>query len=247
MIKEFWNDRIKLDWRLGVGLIIIFSFSRFFAVMYGIRTGDNKYLSIIFASMIVLPFLLLDKDGRSFAKIKKPKGLVSLFKSFLIGGIVCYLIYLLGQIIYGDNSLNWFKYIGESYPINFETITANDKKIYFIVFLMIGMTFSPFGEELLYRGVIHSSFVKKLGENNSAIIDSMAFGFAHLAHYGLIYQENTWTFKFVPALLWISLMVMVGLVLNYCRRISNSIWGAIIAHMAFNITMIYLIFYKLFG
>ena len=246
MIKEYWKDRIELNWRLGIVLIIIFTLSRFIAVMYGIQTGDNKYLSIVFVSMIAFPFLLLNKDGRHYAYIKKPKSLVQLLKSFLIGGIVCYLIYLLGQLIFGGDSLNWFKYIGESYPINFDNISSSDKRIYFIVFTMIGMTFSPFGEELLYRGLIHSSFVKKYGQNKSAIIDSLAFGIAHLAHYGLIYHENTWTFKIIPAFLWLSLMFMTGLVLNYCKRISDSIWGAIIAHMAFNMTMTYLIFYKLF-
>lgn len=128
MIKEIWKDRIKLDWRLGISLIIIFSFSRFFAVMYGIQSGDNKYLSIVFASMIVLPFLLLNKDGRSYAKIKKPEGLVLVLLSILIGSICCYLIYLLGLLLYSGASLNWFKYIGESYPINFDTISISEKK-----------------------------------------------------------------------------------------------------------------------
>lgn len=246
MLKEFWKEKFNFDWKLGFGLILIFSSTRFFAVLYGIQTGDNKYLPIIFSLMILLPFLLLKKSGRTFAKIKRANSKFSLLKSFLIGAIVSCLIFLLGQLLYGNDTLNWFKYIGETYPIDFESISKSDKTIYFVVFAMIGMTFSPFGEELFYRGVIHASFVRKYGERGSAIIDSLAFGLVHLAHFGILYQNETWKFYIVPAILWVLLMFMTGLIFNYCKRLSDSIWGAILAHMAFNLTMTYLIFFRLF-
>ena len=108
------------------------------------------------------------------------------------------------------------------------------------------MTFSPLGEELLYRGLVHGCFLNKFGEKKSALIDSAAFGVTHLAHFGIVYNNNIWDFYLIPGLLWITLMFLTGLVFNISKSISNSILGAIVSHMAFNITMTYLIFYKIF-
>ncbi|MBT8302665.1 MAG: CPBP family intramembrane metalloprotease [Maribacter sp.] len=246
MLKNYWKGKIKYDWPFGLLLILIFAILRFTTVLYGIQSGDNKYLSFIFILMIIIPFFILSKDGKEYIKIKKPKNLTTLFYSFLLGGIICILIFFIGQILYGNELANWFKYIGESYPINFEELSISDKNIYFIIFIIIGMTFSPFGEELLYRGLIHGSLIKRFGDHKSAIIDSLAFGLTHLAHFGIIYQKGTWDFYLVPSLIWITLIFVTGLAFNYCRKISDSIWGAIISHMAFNMVMTYLIFYEIF-
>jgi membrane protease YdiL (CAAX protease family) len=246
MLKEFWKGKISFNWPLGFLLILIFGILRFTTVLYGIQSEDNKYLSVIFILMMVLPFIFLSKKGKKYIKIKRPKNLRSLFYSFLLGGIICVLIYFIGELLYGNELLNWFKYIGKSYPIDIEELSLSDKKIYFFVFLIIGMTFSPLGEELLYRGLIHGSLINRFGERKSAMLDSLAFGLTHLAHFGIIYQNSSWGFYLIPALIWIALIFATGLVFNYCKKISDSIWGAIISHMAFNMTMTYLIFYEIF-
>jgi len=246
MLKRYLEGKIRFNWVLGLSLILIFGLLRFIAVLYGIQTGDNQYLSIIFTIMILLPFAILSKKGKQYIKIQKPKNLLSLIYSFLLGMTICLAIFFIGQVLYGNELSNWFKYIGESYPIDFTTISASDKQIYFLVFVGIGMTFSPLGEELLYRGLVHGAFLKKYGEKKSAIIDSAAFGLTHLAHFGLIYNNNTWSFYLIPGLIWVTLMFLTGLIFNISKSISNSVLGAIISHMAFNITMTYLIFYKIF-
>lgn len=240
-----WKDTLQLNWPFGLTLIIIFGILRFSAVLYGIQSGNNQYLSILFIAMILVPFVFLSKEGRHFIGFRKPKSLGSVLLSLLAGGLICVGMYLLGQGLYGNELSNWFRYIGESYPIDLAGISNEEKRTYFIIFVLIGMTFSPFGEELLYRGVVHGSFVPALGERKAALVDSAAFSITHLAHFGIIYQENTWTFFPVPALLWMILIFASGMLFNYCKRITNSIWGAIISHMAFNIMMTYLIFYHL--
>ena len=246
MLKNRLDGKLKLNWVLGLSLILIFGILRFLAVLYGIQTGDNKYLSIIFIIMIIIPFAILSKRGRQYIKIQKPKNFLSLIYSFLIGMAICMAIFLLGQVLYGNELSNWFKYIGESYPIDFDNISNSDKKIYFLVFVGIGMTFSPLGEELLYRGLVHGCFLNQFGEKKSALIDSAAFGLTHLAHFGIIYNNNSWDFYLIPGLLWITLMFLTGLLFNLCKSISDSILGAIISHMSFNLTMTYLIFYIIF-
>jgi membrane protease YdiL (CAAX protease family) len=246
MLKNYWKGKIKFDWPFGLSLILIFGILRFTTVLYGIQSGDNKYLSLIFILMMVLPFILLSKKGKKYIKIKRSKNGTSLFYSFLLGGMICVFIFFIGEFLYGNELLNWFKYIGKSYPIDIAGLPIEDKNIYFIIFIMIGMTFSPLGEELLYRGLIHGSLINRFGEGKSAIIDSLAFGLTHLAHFGIIYQNSSWGFYLIPSLIWITLIFATGLVFNYCKKISDSIWGAIISHIAFNMAMTYLIFYEIF-
>lgn len=246
MLKNYLAGKLELNWKLGLLLILVFGSLRFLAVIYGIQTGDNKYLSIIFVLMMIVPFAILSVQGKRFIKIQKPKNWLSLIYAILLGVGICFAIFLIGKMLYGNSLSNWFKYIGESYPVDFTNISASDKKIYFFVFVGIGMTFSPIGEELLYRGLVHGCFLEKFGKMKSAIVDSAAFGITHLAHFGLIYQNDAWGIDLIPALLWVILMFITGLVLNVSKSISDSIWGAIVCHMAFNVMMTYLIFYRIF-
>ena len=107
------------------------------------------------------------------------------------------------------------------------------------------MTFSPIGEELFYRGLVHGSFVKILGEQKASVADSMAFALTHLAHFGIVYFLDSWHFLFVPALLWVVSMFMTSRVFFLCKEKTGSILGAILSHAAFNLTMMYFIFYHI--
>lgn len=246
MFKSYLADKLSFNWFFGLSLILFFGIIRFATVLYGIQTGNNQYLPLIFGAMILIPFAILSKSGRIFIKIKKPKNLSSLLLAIILGAAICYLIFLLGRFLYGNTLSNWFQYIGESYPVDLYTIPVAEKQTFFIVFVIIGMTFSPFGEELFYRGLVHGSFVKDWGESKAALIDSAAFGITHLAHFGLIYTGLKWDFYVLPAIIWMFLMFVTGLVFNYCKWMADSILGAILSHMAFNGLMTYLIFFQLF-
>ena len=107
------------------------------------------------------------------------------------------------------------------------------------------MTFSPIGEELLYRGLIHQCFVPRYGRNKASIIDSLAFGITHLAHFGLIFSLGEWQFLPIPALLWVLLTFVSSRLFYYCKQKSGSIYGAILCHAGFNLAMTYFIFYHI--
>jgi hypothetical protein len=107
------------------------------------------------------------------------------------------------------------------------------------------MTFSPIGEELFYRGIVHGSFAKELGERKASIIDSLAFALTHLAHFGIIYLSGNWHFLFLPAIMWVIFMFMASRIFFICKQKTGSIYGAIISHAAFNLTMMYFIFYHI--
>jgi hypothetical protein len=50
-------------------------------------------------------------------------------------------------------------------------------------------------------------------------------------------------FLLISSILWIIFMFLTSRVFYFCKKMTSSILGAIISHAAFNLTMMYLIFY----
>lgn len=137
-------------------------------------------------------------------------------------------------------------YIAQSYQASGIRLDENNKLVYFIIYAVTSMTFSPVGEELFYRGIVHQSFAVNHGENKASVWDSLAFGVTHLAHFGIVYIAGRWDFLLIPAMLWMLGMFLSGRLFFLCKIKSGSLAGAILSHAGFNLTMIYLIFYHIF-
>jgi hypothetical protein len=246
MKNLFRFDKLKFNWQFGLTLILLFGIPRFLFVLEANRTGNYNFTSIIFILMWLTPFLLLKKEGRNIIGLKRPRNIKWLIYSFLVGIFACIIIFYLGKYLYQNTIGNWFDYISKSYgSIPTNGLIEDDKQIYFAIFAVIGMTFSPIGEELLYRGLIHQSFVLKFGNNKASILDSLAFAIVHLAHFGLVYLSGNWKILFIPAILWMILMFLVSRLFYYCKSKTESIYGAIISHAGFNFAMTYYIFYHI--
>ena len=246
MKNLFRFKNLKFNWQFGLGLILLFGIPRFLVVLEANRTGNYNFTSILFVIMVLTPFLLLSKQGRKVIGIKWTKNLKWLGTSFVLGVFACTMIFILGEYLYQDSIANWFIYISKSYSnIPIDELKGDNKLIYFAMFALIGMTFSPIGEELLYRGLIHQSFVSKFGNNKASILDSLAFAIVHLAHFGIVYASGSWKLLFMPAILWITLMFLTSRLFFYCKTKTESIYGAIISHAGFNFAMTYFIFYHI--
>ena len=152
-------------------------------------------------------------------------------------------MYFAATLFYDHTLSNWFVYISKSYTASGKVIPASEKLIYFIIFAATAITFSPIGEELFYRGVVHGSFATGLGERKASIADSAAFALTHLAHFGIVYISGTWHFFFVPALLWVIFMFVASRLFFLCKEKSGSLAGAVICHASYNLAMTYFIFY----
>lgn len=245
LLKPIWQKYFRLDWRLGLGLILIFGVPRFIIVLQANQNGDYRFTSIIFLVMWIAPYILLTRNGRKQIGIRMPKNIIWILYALFIGGLFCTLVYYIGEWLYQDSLKNWFVYISRSYtlPQNMESVEVG---AYFLIFAVIGMTFSPIGEELLYRGLIHESFATRVGDHKASIIDSLAFALTHLAHFGIVYTlKESWSFLLVPAVLWVLLMFLASRLFFICRYKSGSILGAIICHAGFNLAMTYFIFFKI--
>ncbi len=192
--------------------------------------------------MWMLPFVLLNRNGRKAIGIRMPSSIRWVVYGFLMGIAGSVIMYLIGELFYGDTLHNWFVYIAGTYDAPGINLEENRLAI-FLIFATVSMTFSPIGEEFLYRGLIHASFVPRFGENKASLLDSLAFAITHLAHFGIVYVATGWDFYPMPALIWVTMMFLASRLFFIVKQRSGSIWGAILTHAGFNLGMTYIIIY----
>lgn len=241
-LRTFWNRAFCFNWKFGLFLVIAVCTPRFMLVLHANASGSYGTMGLIMTLSAIMPFLFLNKHGRQEIGITKPQKYNWLLIAFVCGLIASLFLYFLGQVLYGDSYENWYKYIGKSYQIPME-ISQSDKKILFVIMAITGMTFSPIGEELFFRGIVHSSFAKSIGEKKASIVDSSTFAITHISHFGLVFINNNWSFFTIPTIIWVLSMFLVSILFFTFKKHSNSLLGAIICHSAFNLGMIYCIFY----
>lgn len=243
-LKPFWNRIFGFNWKFGLVLILAVCLPRFILVLNANVKGSYNSIALIMIVSALAPFIFLSKYGLKQIGFTKPQSYTWLLVAFLTGIFFSVVLYGLGDMLYGDTYSNWFKYIGKSYNIPAE-ISLQDRKIYFIIFAFTGMIFSPIGEELFFRGIVHSAFAKSVGESKASIIDSTAFAVTHISHFGLVFLMNQWKFLTIPAMIWVLNIFLAGILFYYFRKKSLSILGAMVCHAGFNFGMTYCIFYLL--
>jgi len=243
-LKPLWRKLFDFNWKFGLFLILIICIPRFILVLKANETTNYSFIGLIMTISAIAPFIFLNKTGLKKIGITKPKKYSWLIWSFLLGLAFSLLLYLYGDLLYQNTFENWYVYIGKSYNIPIE-IKQNDKFVMFIIMAITGMIFSPIGEELFFRGIVHSSFAKSFGNLKASIIDSSSFALTHISHFGLVFINNEWKLLTYPTLIWVLSMFLVSILFYVCRKKTGSILGAIICHSAFNLGMIYCIFYHL--
>jgi membrane protease YdiL (CAAX protease family) len=244
VLRPFWSRYFSYDWKFGLVLILLICIPRFILVMRANVTGSYQVIGIIMVLSALVPFIFLKREGLKQIGITRPSSLRMILISLVIGLIAGLFLYVIGQWLYGEGEGNWYRYIGRSYRIR-EGIEADDKLILFAVTAGMGMIFSPIGEELFFRGIVHDAFARSMGENRASMADSGAFALTHLAHFGLIYTGQQWQILMRPALLWVIAMFLVSRLFFFFKQTTGSLLGAILCHAAFNLAMIYSIFYLL--
>ena len=243
-LRSFWRKIFNFNWKFGLFLILIVCIPRFVLVLKANETANYSFIGLIMTISAIIPFIFLSKYGKKVIGLTKPKTFSWLIFAFILGLVFSILLYFLGELIYKNSFENWYVYIGKSYNIPSE-IKPNDKLIMFVIMAITGMIFSPIGEELFFRGIVHSSFAKSIGYFKASIIDSFAFALTHISHFGLVLINNEWKFFTVPTIIWVVSMFLVSILFYLCRKKTGSLLGAIICHSAFNLGMIYCIFYMI--
>lgn len=243
-LNSFWKKYFMFDWRFGLILLLIVCIVRFLLVLKANVESNYSAISYIMIFSALTPLIFLSRKGRKEIGLVKSKKPIWLLYAFFIGILLASLLFLVGYLLYKHSIENWYVYIGNSYKIP-QGIIGKEKFIYFLIVGVTGMIFSPIGEELFFRGIIHNSFSNSIGEKKASIIDSSAFAITHLSHFGIVYVSGVWKFLFIPALLWMAGMFISSLIFFQSRKRSGSILGAILCHAGFNLGMIFYIFYCL--
>ena len=245
MLRPFWQKYFSYNWIFGLVLVLLFGIPRFIIVLHSNITGNYGKIGIIFLCMWLCPIVFLTRSGRRYIGIKKPVNYYWLLYSVIAGILLCGIMFAIGILLYKHSYSNWFVYIAKSYSASGIILTDSNRLTYFLIYSVTAMTFSPIGEELFYRGIVHGSFAGQFGEQKASIFDSLAFAITHLAHFGIVYVSGGWQFLFIPALLWMSGMFLTSRVFFICKEKTGSILGAILSHAAFNLTMMYFIFFHI--
>ncbi|MCV9388779.1 CPBP family intramembrane glutamic endopeptidase [Reichenbachiella ulvae] len=243
-LRPFWRPYFSFDWKLGLFLISIICIPRFYLVLQANQTANYGPIGAIMMVSALVPFVFIGRKGAAQIGVRKPSNWPALFMSFVSGLALALALYFIGDLLYSGTFQNWYVYVGQSYNIP-DGISPEDKNVLFAVMAGTGMIFSPIGEELFFRGIVHGSFANSLGEKLASLIDSAAFALTHIAHFGLVYVAGGWNFYFLPTIIWVIAMFLVSLVFFQMKEKSGSILGAIICHAGFNLGMIYCIFYWL--
>jgi membrane protease YdiL (CAAX protease family) len=243
-LNFIWQRVFKFNWVFALVLVFVVCITRFFLVLDANQSGSYGLIGIVMMISAITPFLFLTKYGRRQIGMVKPKNYFALLIAFVSGLIFSSLLHYIAQGLYDSTYQNWYVYIGKSYNIP-AIISQHDKAVLFAVMAFTGMIFSPIGEELFFRGIVHSAFAKSIGNAKASIADSAAFALTHISHFGLVYLNSQWDFFTVPALLWVIGMFLVSLMFFVFKKYSGSLLGAILCHAGFNLGMIYAIFYML--
>lgn len=243
-LKPFWRKFFDFNWKFGLFLTLIICIPRFILVLNANETANYSYIGLVMFISAITPFIFLSKHGRKAIGLTGTKKYNWLLLASIAGIIFSIVLYLLGYMIYKNTFENWYVYIGKSYNIPSE-IEPDKKLIMFAIMAITGMIFSPIGEELFFRGIVHSSFAKSFGDIKASAIDGSVFALTHVSHFGLVFINNEWDFLTVPTLIWVLSMFVVSVLFYFFRKRSNSLLGSIVCHAGFNLGMIYCIFYLL--
>ncbi|UOQ71733.1 CPBP family intramembrane glutamic endopeptidase [Hymenobacter cellulosilyticus] len=242
--KPFAGRYVDLNARTGGWLLAFFSLTRFALVLQANVTKSYQVVALIFVAMILLPFLLLTRAGRRQIGLVWPARWGGVLLGGVLGVVSCAVLFYLATLCFGLTGSNPLVYISRTYRVPI-VLTEDTRRLFFLIYAGISMLFSPIGEELFYRGLVHECFRASMGNARATLLDSAAFAGVHLAHFGLVYSGSSWHFLPGPSLLWVAALFVSCLLFSLGRAKSGSVLGAIVAHALFNVTMSYFIFYHI--
>lgn len=232
----------------GYYLPIALVFGVIFAAVRGIGTlGPPTYrfvLPVGFILMTLMPFVFLDKSHRRRVGLTTSKSRWFYGLALLVGLMAALLCYVLGRALFETSFDNWYVTIQNAYR---KAVPAgNQSKLsLFLIITVPALIFSPIGEEIYFRGFLQEALITRFSYSLSIIVESLFFGVVHLFHHGLSFANHQLIFRPVSGSVWVLLMFLTACLFAWLKRKSGSIYPAIVAHAAFNLTMNVCIFYAL--
>ena len=238
-----WSRIPIAPWLLSLLVLALLAAARFYSA-FGPPQARILFLLHVLA-MWTLPFLFLTRQGRREIGLRRQGNTFSnIALSALIGAVCGYLIFWLGMALYGNSPDNWCVSIRDSFQLKQMLAVMSPAAAYAVITLST-VSFTPIGEEFLFRGLVQQSFTLRWNAVIATLVNGFAYGLMHLLHvHGLWHDAAGFHLRLISGALIVILLAGLGAILTLCRLRTGSMWCAVAAHAACNLTMVTAIFFQ---
>jgi uncharacterized protein len=245
-LRPVWSRLPVPPWLLSLLVLALLAATRFYSA-FGPPQARILFLIHVLV-MWTLPFLFLTRQGRRDIGLRKqgitPVALVLCSLAGVAGGLF---IFWIGVALYGNSTDNWCVSIRDSLQLN-QMLAVMSPAAAFAVIALLTISFTPIGEEFLFRGLIQQSFTLRWNAVIAALVNGLAYGLIHLLHvHGLWHDAAGFHLRLVSGALMVLLLAALGATFTLCRLWTGSLWCAVLAHAACNLAMIAAIFFRYAG
>jgi membrane protease YdiL (CAAX protease family) len=198
-----------IDNWIGLFLLALIDVALLFAATQGLGTQLAQSAVLIIVQLVyLLPLIIVFAYRRV-----NPMSLGFGMFEWSTLGLGCGLLIVSYGIILAHNAILTVLGVDTQGEQILQLFSALDSPVWFI---LVGVIFAPFVEELFFRGFLFQGFRQKYGWVSGAFLSSIIFGLAHL---DLV--------AFIPT-------SILGFLLAYMYHRSNSVWPGIILHVLVN-------------
>jgi uncharacterized protein len=236
LLKPFWTALLGPPWFVSLVAVVVIAAVRFIAIFSPFQLQELFFLQTV--AMWALPFAMLTAGGRRQIGLKEGgMTFASMFLSALAGTTCALLFFAAGMAIYGESPNNWCISIRNYLHLD-EMHGLMSPVALFALYALPAIFLNPVGEEILFRGFIHQSFARRFNPAVATVVSSLLFGLIYLYLHGIWHDASGFHIRAGSAALAILLMSCIGAVFTLCRTLSGSLWPAMAAHAAFNLTLL---------
>jgi membrane protease YdiL (CAAX protease family) len=236
LLKPFWLAFIGPAWIVSLLFYALIAFIRFFAFFSPYELQEVFFLQTV--AMWALPFLFLTPSGRIEIGLSERRLAPRTLLFSALAGVTCALIFFgAGMAIYDHSPNNWCISIRNYLHLD-EMHGIMSPSALFALYALPAIFLNPIGEELLFRGFIQQAFARRFNATVGTIVSSFLFGLIYLYLHGIWHDTTGFHLRAASAAIAVCLMALTGFVFALCRALSRSLWPAMVAHAAFNLTLL---------
>jgi membrane protease YdiL (CAAX protease family) len=236
ILKPLWTIVFGPPWVVSLAVFAFVAAVRFFAVFSPYSLQELYFIQTV--ALWAVPFICLTPIGRrEMGLTDSGLTLGSMLLSALAGAVCGFVFFFLGMALYGDSPDNWC--ISIRNYLHFDEMRGLMSPLgLFALFSLPAIFLNPIGEEILFRGLIHESFARRFNSTFATLVNSLLFGMIYLYLHGLWHDGSGFHLRLASAAVAVFLMACIGFVFTLCRTLSGSLWPAMAAHAAFNLTVL---------
>lgn len=236
LLRPFWAGLVTPPWMVPALVSAIAVVWRG-ALMLGPSRGTSPWLPVYFLALAATPFVLLSREGRHGIGLHSRPDAKWALLAVVLGALAAVGVGALGASLYGGSVDNWYVTVRETLLSDQRLRTLPTNQL-FVALAVPSALFSPVGEELFFRGVLHESVAARAGHGVAAVVSAAIFGLMHAFHHGISATPTGIDVRLVSGGMWVILTMALSLLLISIRLRSKSIWSAVLCHAAFNVAMV---------